>query len=909
MNYRVLTVCSSKALIRPQVENNRSEVVREMARAGVDLNVRNKDGMSAWWVGAAHGFTEVLFELASEGGADLQANGDGVTPLMWAASAGLSYVAAALLNAAKDRRLELLQATDRTGFNALQHAEHCRHHAVSKILRGAAAAMAGSLFRAVFANSAEAVDAAAKEGADFDGQDCHAESPLKLAVMLNHLDAIQALIKHDAGRTNSLPRRVAALRTAAQRGHADAVRAMLVGSSKEQRLLMESTDPEFGMAALSWSAREGHASVARVLLQAGADTQAKDRYGNTALWYCTELREHPSVARALQEAAQDGNGKKGEAQEGIGWDHAETIALLTEQLLKEKQRALTDLFLSFLSWGTGGNWFWTAFVGLCFGGCIIGICAKLYVDIWLSYHSQMLPILPVIIMVAVPNIIIQSWILSVLSVQAMRWCRPSDQEDHKAAFWTQHFELLCTLALLCDCIGYPIARAGFGVSGVSTSWVDAESEEILCRIVGTLMLSIFWEHIANHLRFALRPHRWLLQTEPRPFERWTLSLFLDNFPHSGAWHWRLSIPAGALSAVFVALYTPGTGIGVLLPIRESLKGICLALMLCEAVVERLEACLARGLRQAPDTVDFDSNAHPPDVSLPPLPECLRRGVQIATQLFFVLAFVCDLPRLSYSFEHLDNNFPGGQYWHYLEVGSGHEGALEQEQQTNAIVPPLPTQLDSGGVVDAFLRSQPFELGHHGVCADEDELSELLAGYADDSVTFLLASMCLLLALCSRHQTAVCSVWRAIQHAGKDLQISAQSVAWQLMDVYRNEPFVKKNPVKATLSGICDLFTNSLNDDTDWTMRFVFRFYLSSVGELPCHDVAMVAAIVDTFSWSCIASAEADNASNSGTTPYMRAINHRTAVNVSRLGNQGLGCVLSGTRLAMLVLRFGGGFPR
>jgi Ankyrin repeats (3 copies) len=93
-----------------------------------------------------------------------------------------------------------------------------------------------------------------------------------------------------------------ALSWAAERGHEAVVRLLLEkGADVEAKA-------DYGRTTLSWAAERGHEAVVRLLLEKGADVEAKTQYGETALRKAVE-RGHEAVVRLLLEKGADVEGK------------------------------------------------------------------------------------------------------------------------------------------------------------------------------------------------------------------------------------------------------------------------------------------------------------------------------------------------------------------------------------------------------------------------------------------------------------------------------------------------------------------------------------------------------------------------------------------------------------------------
>jgi len=100
----------------------------------------------------------------------------------------------------------------------------------------------------------------------------------------------------------SLPHRLS-LHTCAENGHLDVARDLIEAGAD-----VNAKDND-GFTPLSICAEKGHLNVARALIEAGADVNAKDNEGLTPLYMCA-LGGHLEVARALIEAGADVNAKK-----------------------------------------------------------------------------------------------------------------------------------------------------------------------------------------------------------------------------------------------------------------------------------------------------------------------------------------------------------------------------------------------------------------------------------------------------------------------------------------------------------------------------------------------------------------------------------------------------------------------
>lgn len=137
---------------------------------------------------------------------------------------------------------------------------------------------------AVRADDAWMVGCLLNMGADPQKRDVRGLTALHYAAHGNHIHALQALVHHpntaiDAGIR---PQRVNALMIAAQAGHAEAVAALLVAGADPNAV------DKGGVTALGKAAVLGHVDIVRRLAEAGADPFALDKNGASPLVACVK---------------------------------------------------------------------------------------------------------------------------------------------------------------------------------------------------------------------------------------------------------------------------------------------------------------------------------------------------------------------------------------------------------------------------------------------------------------------------------------------------------------------------------------------------------------------------------------------------------------------------------------------
>ncbi len=288
------------------VQAGQMDVAAEMLSKGADVNARGSEGCTGLFLTAAKGDEEFTARLLSWG-ADSEARcTDGRAPLHEAAVRGHIEIAAQLLahgaqTAPCDSSLETplhlaaetcqpeivalllrngadLSARDRFGHTPLHLAAFRQCENVVRVLLDAgadpnAADSYGStpLHDAAsgFGRGSPIVQLLAEAGADVNALDRDGRSPLRLAMACSHEDVARALLslgaRHDAF-------------TAAASGNIEALKGLLARSVWEAR-----QRDRFGRTPLHWAAEFGQAETARLLVEEGADPEAKDSEGRTPL--------------------------------------------------------------------------------------------------------------------------------------------------------------------------------------------------------------------------------------------------------------------------------------------------------------------------------------------------------------------------------------------------------------------------------------------------------------------------------------------------------------------------------------------------------------------------------------------------------------------------------------------------
>jgi ankyrin repeat protein len=262
--------------------------VRVCIAAGADVNAKQGNGATALLLAAEEGHTKVVQALLAAG-ADVNASMSvGATALMLAAQNGHLEVASALLSARAD-----VNARTTSGHTALMCASQDEGHL--------------DLARLLLASKAD-VNAKKRDGT----------TALLIASMADHADIVQALLASGADPNATDNEGLTALIASSAKDSVRVVKALLAaGANPNAKATVNNPERSFsfsggslaggtsgksgGFTALMVAANNGRLEAARALVAAGADVNAANADGKTAVAYAS-ARGFDEIVRLLREA-------------------------------------------------------------------------------------------------------------------------------------------------------------------------------------------------------------------------------------------------------------------------------------------------------------------------------------------------------------------------------------------------------------------------------------------------------------------------------------------------------------------------------------------------------------------------------------------------------------------------------
>ena len=263
------------------VERKHGNVVQVLIDAGADIETRNDEGRSPLHLASISGELTTMKMLVKAGADVRDTDADGDTCLTLAAYDGHTDTVRYLLCLPEVD----LNHQDSDNYTALHVAVNEKHGDVVQVLIGAGADIetrndkGGSpLHTASISGELTTVKMLVEAGADVRATTAQRDTCLTLAAYLGHTDTVRYLVSlpevdlnhQDSGNCT-------VLHIAVQQEHADVVQVLIDAGAD-----IEAKDDE-GHSPLHLASISGELTTVKVLVKAGADVRATDACGNTCL--------------------------------------------------------------------------------------------------------------------------------------------------------------------------------------------------------------------------------------------------------------------------------------------------------------------------------------------------------------------------------------------------------------------------------------------------------------------------------------------------------------------------------------------------------------------------------------------------------------------------------------------------
>jgi ankyrin repeat protein len=247
------------------VSGKRPALLKKLIALGADLRIKNPDGDDMLFRAATAADPEVVGILLDHGFQAMAKNQYGLTPLAYAARANGVEVMKLLASRGAD-----LKAVEASGFTLLHEA--------------------------VFSGRADAVNYLLDCGLDVNAKGGESGTPLLLAVNFGNVEGALALARRGADVNAADASGITAFLFAVKKGQKAMVEEFL-----KDKADLAAADPRTGKTALHEAAARGYSGIAEVLLAGGADKNARDKDGRTALSYALKYG-NKTAAVALRKA-------------------------------------------------------------------------------------------------------------------------------------------------------------------------------------------------------------------------------------------------------------------------------------------------------------------------------------------------------------------------------------------------------------------------------------------------------------------------------------------------------------------------------------------------------------------------------------------------------------------------------
>ena len=246
------------------VSGGRPAMLKKLIALGADLKVQNQAGDNLLFRAVNGGNLEVISLLLDNGFTVDMKNSWGATPTVYAARTGNVDVIKFLASRGSD-----LKAVN--GNFSLLH-------------------------DAVFSDRVEAIEYLLDQGLGVDALHGEGSTPLLLALDVGNIPAALTLVGRGADINSADKNGITVLRYAVMKGATE-----MVAQAIAKKTDFAAAEPRTGKTVLHEAALRGYASIVGDLLKAGADKNAKDKEGHTALSYALKYG-NLAAADALKKA-------------------------------------------------------------------------------------------------------------------------------------------------------------------------------------------------------------------------------------------------------------------------------------------------------------------------------------------------------------------------------------------------------------------------------------------------------------------------------------------------------------------------------------------------------------------------------------------------------------------------------
>jgi ankyrin repeat protein/L-ascorbate metabolism protein UlaG (beta-lactamase superfamily) len=247
------------------VSGQRPEMLRKLIALGADLSVKNSQGDNLLFRALLTGNPELVGILLENGFEPVQKNAYEMTTIDFAARSGSTEIMDLLVSYGAD-----LKTSSGSNFPLLHHA--------------------------VLSGKADTVHYLLDGGFGVDQKDEAGRTPLLLAVDFGNKAAARALIMRGADTDAADPDGIVPLQFAVKKGDTELVDLLI-----KHKASLDAVDARTGKTMLHEAALRGYSTTVEKLITGGADKQAKDKNGYTALSYALKYG-NKTVAVLLRKA-------------------------------------------------------------------------------------------------------------------------------------------------------------------------------------------------------------------------------------------------------------------------------------------------------------------------------------------------------------------------------------------------------------------------------------------------------------------------------------------------------------------------------------------------------------------------------------------------------------------------------